>query len=89
MPAIVCADGFRLSVQASKHHYCTPRDDYGPWTEVEVGYPSQEEPLLFPYAEDPGRPSEVFAYVPIEVVRRVIKKHGGAIAWMGFRELHQ
>ena len=35
-----CRDGFEMSVQASLHHYCTPQQDDGPYTHVEVGAPS-------------------------------------------------
>lgn len=49
---IICVDGFKLSVIAGLHVYCTPRpggfehddvpDDYpGPYTHVEVGFPSE------------------------------------------------
>ena len=34
---ILCMDGFEFSVQASRDHYCTPRNDQGPYT---VGYPT-------------------------------------------------
>lgn len=78
MPLLVCADGFSLSVQASMHHYCTPRNNEGPWTEVEVGFPSVLEEILLPYAEDEEDPIEtVYGYVPVSVVRGVIRKHGG------------
>ncbi len=40
MPHIVCNDGTTLSVQTSHTHYCTPRTDHGPYSHVEVGYPS-------------------------------------------------
>ena len=31
------SNGVELSVQASDNHYCSPRDNDGPWTSVEVG----------------------------------------------------
>lgn len=81
MPMLVCADGFSMSVQASFGHYCTPRDNDGPWTEAEVGFPSSAEELLIPYAEDEEDPTEtVYAYVPVSVIREVIRKHGGLAA---------
>lgn len=36
VPAIECADGSRMSVQAGEYLYCTPRRNTGPWTQVEV-----------------------------------------------------
>lgn len=33
---VVCKDGTTISVQASFHHYCTPRSNLGPYTHVEV-----------------------------------------------------
>jgi hypothetical protein len=76
---IVCADGVSLSVQASDCHYCTPRDDAGPYTHVEVGYPSVVPPRSWmQYAEDRQHPrGTVYGYVPIEMVVRFIKRHGG------------
>jgi len=78
IPAIKCKDGFIMSVQASEGHYCYPRSDDALWTEVEVGFPSQEESMLMKYAEDPERPTKtVYAWVPVEIVEQIIVKHGG------------
>jgi hypothetical protein len=33
-----CKDGATLSIQASKSHYCTPRDNKGPYSSIEVGF---------------------------------------------------
>lgn len=78
VPPIVCRDGFMMSVQADRWTYCTPRDDDGPWTAAEVGFPSEREELLMPHAEDPERPTNtVYGYVPVETVLAVIEKHGG------------
>ena len=80
IPLLTCADGFEMSVQASKFHYCEPRVNAASdgYTKVEVGFPSKEEPLLTPYAEDPNHLTDtVYGYVPAEVVLQVILKHGG------------
>lgn len=78
---IVCADGFAVSVQASASHYCTPRDNDGPYTEVELGYPSEPVEAWMEYAEDPDRPKDtVYGYIPIELVVRGLDQHGG-IDW--------
>jgi hypothetical protein len=75
---IECADGLTMSVQASETHYCSPRSNLGPYTEVEVGFPSQLVEELMEYAESPSTPTDtVYAYVPVTVVEAVIEKHGG------------
>ena len=79
---IVCQDGASLSVQASRHTYCTPRDDKGPYTHVEVGFPSHTFPEAAKYKEDTESNDEdtVFAYVPVEIVWEWITKHGGPVS---------
>lgn len=75
---IVCADGFRMSVQASRTHYCSPREDEGPYTSFEVGFPSAQDERLIRYAEDKRRPKNtVYGWVPAEVIDEVIAAHGG------------
>ena len=74
--AIVCGDGFEVSVQAGRFIYCTPRQHQGPWTHVECGFPSAVVLEWMEYAEDPGRPTEtVYAQVPIDVVARTLLDH--------------
>lgn len=81
--AITCQDGFTISVQCSGGHYCSPRiitaiENYKTF---EVGFPSEKEDLLMEYAEDPENPTEtVYGYVPLDVILKVIEKHGG-IFW--------
>ena len=78
IPHIVCADGTRLSMQASLSHYCTPRDDKGPWREVEVGFPSRELTGLMAWAEEPDEPTEtVYGYVPLSVLADIVDSCGG------------
>jgi len=78
---VVCADGFRMSVQAHHSAYCTPRqDDAERYTYVEVGFPSAEEPLIMEYAEEADKPTRtVYGWVPAHVVSMVIAKHGGMV----------
>ena len=73
-PRITCKDGFNMSVQASSFAYSKPRSDEPPYTHVEVGYPSEHESLLDPYAD--GESKDVFGYVPVEVVEKIVDKHG-------------
>ena len=78
MPPLVCRDGFNVSVQASATHYCQPRADSGPYTHVEVGYPSAPSDLLAGYAEDETAPTDtVYGYVPLAVVEALLASHGG------------
>ncbi len=78
---VVCADGFSMSVQANQFAYCHPRiDGAESYSEVEVGFPSAKESSLMKWVESPDRPTDtVYAYVPSEVVRSVIEKHGGIV----------
>ena len=78
VPWIECADGLRMSVQASETHYCSPRDNGGPWVEFEVGYPTQKVDALMPFAENSEAPTDtVYAFVPGHIIEQVIKEHGG------------
>tara|TARA_R100000008_G_C3570399_1_gene161736 strand:+ start:234 stop:536 length:303 start_codon:yes stop_codon:yes gene_type:complete len=79
---IRCADGFTMSVQANQRAYCTPRTDNAErYTEVEVGYPSEAEPLLLEWAEDPQAPTNtVYGWVPAERVSLILVKHGGIVS---------
>lgn len=78
-PRLVCVDGFSVSVQAHWGTYSMPHDDYAEsYSEVELGFPSAADDLITEYAESPETPTgTVYGYVPIEVVCRLIEKHGG------------
>ncbi len=80
-PRVVCASGFSMSVQAHDGAYCSPRANNAPqYNEVEVGFPSAEEPLLMEWCDDPNDPTgTVYGYVPAQVVTNVIAKHGGIV----------
>ena len=79
---VICSDGFRMSVQASETHYCSPREDGAEkYTAVEVGYPTPPAPLLMYLAEDQDAPTmTVYPFVPAQLVALVIAKHGGMVA---------
>lgn len=79
-PWIVCEDGFKVSVQASSFHYCSPMENLldRDYEKVELGFPSVEDSLIIDYAEDPDDPTQsVYGWVPIEVVEELVEKHGG------------
>ena len=80
-PAMECVDGFTISVQASDVHYCSPRiNGADQYENVELGFPNMEESLIADYAEDSDDLTHtVYGYVPIEVVNKLIEKHGGIV----------
>ena len=85
LPHIVCADGFSMSVQVGYSLYCTPKKVAKRYSAVEIGFPSDHEPLIEEYAEsfyDDGEDvtdytDTVYPYVPVKIVNKVLKKHGG------------
>jgi hypothetical protein len=81
-------NGGDISVQASRFHYSTPRDDQGPYTHVELGYPSRGTKItdsFLKYAEDSSRYdggdfdpyNTVYGYVPLSVIKELIDANGG------------
>lgn len=79
-PWMECVDGFSVSVQGGKGNYCEPREDFAEeYISVELGFPSEHEPLLDEYQEgertDPT--DTVYGWVPVELVEEIIEKHGG------------
>jgi len=89
---VVFNDGFTMSVQASRGHYCVPKINgvYTKYKYVEVGYPNRKEELLLPYASehiiepefarrssDKWTHEQVYPTVPSVVIRSIIKKHKG------------
>ena len=78
---VLCKEGFAMSVQANSYAYCSPKNDDGPYTSVEVGYPSEIENLIINYAEDSEALTDtVYGYVPVGTVYLVITKHGGMVS---------
>ena len=85
LPQIVCVDGFTMSVQVGYHLYSEPKKVAKRYSAVEIGYPSDHEPLIEEYAEsfyDDGEDvtdytDTVYPYVPVKIVNKVLKKHGG------------
>ncbi len=86
LPHIVCEDGFTMSVQVGYSLYSTPKKVAKRYSAVEVGYPSEHEPLIEEYAEfipfgdedeEPDYTDTVYPYVPVKIVDKVLKKHGG------------
>ena len=78
-PRLYCNDGYSISVQASEFHDCYPQlNGVQDYESVELGFPSVEDELINEYAEDCMNYTEtVYGYVPIEIVEKLIEKHGG------------
>ena len=74
---ILCKDGFSVFIQASEAHRCEPRDNNGPYTAVELGYPNRVDSLITAYAENEEYLNTVYPCVPVEIVDALIAKHGG------------
>ena len=83
LPQIVCVDGFEMSVQVGSHLYSTPKKVAKRYSAVEIGFPSDHEPLIEEYAETfhqedaTDYTDTVYPYVPVKIVNKVLKKHGG------------
>ena len=87
LPKIVCVDGFEMSVQVGHSLYSEPKKVAKRYSKVEIGYPSEREPLIEEYVElgifdtAQGRGVDytdtVYPYVPVKIVNKVLKKHGG------------
>lgn len=79
MPRLILVDGASLSVQASEHSYSSPRDNKGPYTKVEVGFPSEIPPEAWKeFAEEWDNPTNtIYSYIPLTMVMLYIGAHGG------------
>ena len=84
LPQIICSDGFKMSVQVGFSLYSTPKKVAKRYSAVEIGYPSDHEPLIEEYAEcytfeelDIDFTNTVYPYVPVKIVDKVLRKHGG------------
>ena len=86
LPKIICSDGFEMSVQVGFSLYSTPKKVAKRYTAVEIGFPSEHEQLIEEFAEtfyeEDGEDvtdytDTVYPYVPVKIVDKVLKKHGG------------
>ena len=84
LPKIICSDGFTMSVQVGYSLYSTPKKVAKRYSAVEIGFPSEPEELIKEYAEfapfdedTTDYTDTVYPYVPVKIVDKVLKKHGG------------
>ena len=80
-PYVICKDDFTFSAQASESHYSKPKGLADEYEEIEIGFPSYNDPIIAKYREDYGCEetfsSAVYGYVPVGVVDKLIAAHGG------------
>jgi len=77
-PRIQCVDGFIFSVQGGEFHHSIPSEHSKEFTHMEIGFPSQVEESILEFAEDDTFPTETVYYrVDIEIIQKIIDKHGG------------
>ena len=75
---LVCKNGVSLSLQASRKHYCSPKNNVGPYELVEVGFiegcekPQSFQPYVMALSE-----GEIFDHIPLEIVVDFILENGG------------
>ena len=79
----ICKDGVSLSVQANQYAYCSPREDGDLHYQKEVGYITDingkpvTPPETWKQYADGDFPSDVYGYVPVELIEAFITEHGG------------
>ena len=79
-PPFKCKDGFTVSIQAGESLYSHPRQwNADKYESVELGYPSEPDPLIAKWSENPedDGTDTVYGWVPVDVVNKLIDKHGG------------
>lgn len=77
-PRLVCADGFSLSIQAGEGLYSSPPGATTGCTSVEVGYPERPDGSGYKPRAFGRFDGAVCGWVPVPVLNRWIKAHGGA-----------
>lgn len=97
-PRVVAMDGFSVSLQINNGNYCSSENGYRTlghtMQDVEFGFPSENEPLMFKYSEMYGYSQNdkipfdeskfdvtgTVGNIPVSVMEEVFAKHGG-IDW--------
>jgi len=83
---VLCEDGYEFSVATGLSAYCVPRNNIGPYTHVEIGFPpTRPEPWEgvwehFRNTDEVGgerAPNDIYCQVPVHIVETLIQLHGG------------
>lgn len=72
--------GGKVSIQASEDHYCTPRNNTGPYTEWEIGFPEGVPEEAMAILEDFD--GQIASHVPTLIVQAFVQACGGAEGMM-------
>ncbi len=59
-------NGSKMSVATGDGIYCTPKDAEGPYTHVEVGFPTGKIPASWMSYDDGS--GDIFGYLPVELL---------------------
>ena len=81
-PYIVCNDGFEISVQASKCHYCSPRENDADYNSVEIFVEKKDKSI-----EQLLDKNKVAGWVKHEIVQNLIDKHEGINEQATFKDV--
>jgi len=65
-----------LSVQASEHHYCSPKHDQGPYFSYEVAYFDENEDFATLPELGYSRDDQVYGWVDKDVVVSLLESEG-------------
>ena len=77
-PRLTLANGGRISVQASATHYCSPKQNIGPYSSVEI-YPELKGKAKRLLRDIPSSDNVVWGWVSIDVVVEMINQSGGVV----------
>ena len=69
---ITCNDGSVFSIQASEDHACSPRNNVGPYSKVEVSTIVDVPDEWCQYSD-----GYIYMGVPVKMVKKLIDSHGG------------
>lgn len=78
-PHVFCKDGFVFSVNVGLQAYCSPRDERGPWQELEISFLHGEDEAIQRWMDDSG----IAGNVLVEIINSAIRAHGGitGVGW--------
>lgn len=70
-----------ISIQASEFHYCYPKDNDGPYSQVEVAVFDKDgnrvrEDMFLEWADDKDSNEPVYGYVPVYRVNQLLSDDG-------------